>query len=99
MAEEHELKPNQRAVYFEDNGRDLVEILENVSDEKMIRYNLRIVGIIWPSDNSFVKPHRVGDEFECEKLRGINYSGAWHIESFEKYNKLKGPLGELEGKL
>ena len=79
MMDEDSYQTGSEALYIEDGEISRVLILANNSNPKRIRYKLRILDVVRESAlmNSLMKSNKVGREFECEKVRGIGYSGLW----------------------
>lgn len=82
MVREDEIKPKQMAIYSEDDGQDLVEVLKNLSNRETISYKLKIVRNLRPYSPPGVT-HLPGYEFECDKLRGVSCGGLWSLASLD----------------
>ncbi len=76
-----EYKPGDTALYHEDGGIDRVEILENHSSKTHEKYKLRILKIVQesPLPDFLVRPQEIGEEFICEKKRGVACGGLWEL--------------------
>jgi len=70
-------KSGQEAFYHEDGSIFKVKVLAADCDEKWERYQLKILEII--QENPMFVPPKIGEEFSCDKQKGVACSGLWHL--------------------
>lgn len=66
MNDEDKYKKGELVFYYELGNKNLVRVLENLCDDKLLRYKLKIVGI---HGSSLPVRNSEDDNFECEKPR------------------------------
>jgi len=74
---EGDYKPGDEAIYYDSEEILRVEVLENRSDDEQIGYLLRVDKVSHRREKGISL--RAGDEFECEKKRGVARPGLWHL--------------------
>ena len=73
---EGDYQPGQEAFYHETGVIYQVEVLKNNSDKEWEKYSLRVKRIV---DSGIFEPPKIGEVFDCEKMRGSCISGIWHL--------------------
>lgn len=78
MRAEDSFQPGETALYHEMGEIDRVEVLSNASDEKTIRYKLKVIKVL--QESRVTNPAEVGEEFDYEKARaGGSQWGSGHL--------------------
>lgn len=83
MTDLRTLKPGDRAVYNEDRGYMVVEIVTNGCTEKKEDFRLRVLGVLVPSP--MLGCCDVGHEFDVFQLSDGYYAGRWHLRTFDDF--------------
>lgn len=81
MAQYKDYKKGQKLIYFEDNTKYRVKVLEVKGDRKYESYDLEVLEII---EQHFMVPVvpaiKAGEKFNCKRLRGLFCFGIWDLE-------------------
>jgi hypothetical protein len=83
MTDLRTLKPGDRAVYNEDGGYMVVEIVANGCTEKKEEFRLRVLGVLVPSP--MLGNCEPGHEFDVFQLCDGYYAGRWHLRTFDDF--------------
>jgi len=67
----------QEAFYHEEGFIYKFKVLKSDCDEKWERYTLKVLEII--QENPIFVPAKVGEEFSCDKQKGVACGGLWSL--------------------
>jgi len=74
---DNDYKAGQEAFYHEEGCVYKVQVLKSDCDEKKERYELKILEVI--QENPMLVSAEVGEEFSCDKQKGVACGGLWHL--------------------
>lgn len=83
MTDLRTLKPGDRAVYSEDGGILVVEILANGCTDTQEEFRLRVLGLLVPSP--MLGNCATGHEFDVFQLSDGYYAGRWRLHTFDDF--------------
>jgi len=79
----HNFKVGQIALYHEEDYILKVKVMNNDSTDTQEKYKLKVLEI--SQESSFIKTPQIGEEFECNKISGLEHmvgvgiGGTWRL--------------------